>query len=148
MTIKEKLQQDMKTAMKAKDTARLSTIRMINSAIKNKEIDARGELSDTDVEAVIVSAVKQRRDSVEQFKAGNRQDLVDKEEAEIQVLMGYLPEQMGEDDIKKIVAEAIAEAGAQSAKDMGKVMKVLMPKVKGKADGGLVNRIVKESLGG
>jgi hypothetical protein len=148
MSIKAKLTEDMKTAMKAKDAVRLSTIRMVNSVIKNKEIDQRHELSDEDVVAVISSSLKQRKDSIEQFKAGGRQDLVDKEEAEVAILMSYLPQQLTENEIREIVKSAVAETSATSAKDMGKVMKVIMPKTKGKADGGLVNKVVKELLGG
>lgn len=147
MSIKEKLAEDMKTAMKAKDSARLSTIRMLNSVLKNREIDQRRELSDEEVVAAISTAVKQRRDSIEQFKAGGRQDLVEKEEAEVAILMAYLPQQLTEDEIRDIVKSAIAETSATSGKDMGKVMKVIMPKTKGKADGGLVNKVVKELLG-
>lgn len=148
MSTKARLAEDMKTAMKAKDTARLSTIRMINSAIKNKEIDQRRELTDEEVAAVISTAVKQRRDSIEQFKTGGRLDLVEKEEAEAAILLSYLPQQLTEDQIRDIVKSAIAETSAASAKDMGKVMKVIMPKTKGKADGALVNKVVKELLAG
>jgi len=148
MSTKAKLAEDMKTAMKAKDAARLSTIRMLNSSIKNKEIDQRRELTDEEVAAVISTAVKQRRDSIEQFKAGGRQDLVEQEEAEVAILLSYLPQQLTEDEIRDIVKSAIAETSASSAKDMGKVMKVIMPKTKGKADGALVNKVVKELLGG
>lgn len=148
MSIKAKLAEDMKTAMKAKDAARLSTIRMVNSVIKNREIDQRRELSDDEVVAVISSSLKQRRDSIEQFKAGGRQDLVDKEEAELAILISYLPQQLTEDEIRDIVKSAIAETSATSAKDMGKLMKAVMPKTKGKADGALVNKVVKELLGG
>lgn len=148
MSIKAKLTEDMKTAMKAKDAARLSTIRMLISAIKNKEIDQRRELSEEEAAAVISTAVKQRRDSIEQFKTGGRQDLVDKEEAEVAILLSYLPQQITEDEIREIVKSAIAETSATSGKEMGKVMKVIMPKTKGKADGALVNKVVKELLGG
>jgi len=148
MAIKEKLTEDMKSAMKAKEQLKLSTIRMINSAIKNKEIDLRHPLEDNEVEAVIATAIKQRRDSVEQYKAAGRMELVEQEEGEIAILLAYLPEQLTEEQIKKLVQDAVAESGAKDAKDMGKVMKVLMPKTKGKADGAVVNRIVKEVLGG
>jgi hypothetical protein len=148
MSTKEKLTEDMKTAMKAKDSARLSTIRMLISVIKNKEIDLRHELTDEEVSAVISTSVKQRRDSIEQFTTGGRQDLVEKEEAEVAVLLSYLPQQLSEEEIRDIVKSAIAETSATSGKDMGKVMKVIMPKTKGKADGALVNKVVKELLGG
>ncbi|MBI5814009.1 MAG: GatB/YqeY domain-containing protein [Nitrospinae bacterium] len=148
MSIKEKLTEDMKTAMKAKDALKLSTIRMVTSAIKNKEIDLRHPLTDGEVEAVIGTAIKQRRDSAEQYRAGGRNELAEKEEAEIVILMTYLPEQLSEEQVKNLVAEAIAETQASGANDMGKVMKALMPKTKGKADGAVVNRLVKEALGG
>lgn len=148
MSIKAKLSEDMKTAMKAKDSARLSTIRMLNSSIKNKEIDQRRDLAEDEVMAVISTAVKQRRDSIEQFKTAGRQDLVEKEEAETAILLSYLPQQLTEDEIRGIVKSAITETSATSGKDMGKVMKVIMPQTKGKADGGLVNKVVKELLGG
>ncbi len=138
----------MKSAMKEKAALRLSTIRMVISAIKNKEIEKGGELDDSGVEDVIVKAVKQRRDSAGQYRNGGRAELAEKEEAEIVILEAYLPEQMGEDQIRELAKAAVSEAKAVSMKELGKVMGLLMPKVKGKADGSAVNRIVKEILGG
>ncbi len=146
MPIKERLMEDMKDAMKKGEQIKLSAIRMVRAGIKNKEIELGKELSDEDVIAVINSAIKQRKDSYAQFLNAKRTDLADKEKKEIEILSVYLPEQLGEEDIKKIVREVISETGASAAKDMGKVMKALMPKLKGKADGSLINKIVKEML--
>ena len=149
MALKEQLTEDMKTAMKAKEEGklRLGVIRMVRSAVRQAEIDGKKELDDDGVAAVISKELKQRKDSLEEFKKGGRDDLVEKTNEEIQVLLSYLPEQLGEDEIRNLVKAAIEETGAASPKDMGKVMKVLMPKTKGKADGKLVNNIVKEMLG-
>ena len=138
----------MKEAMKAKEEGeqRLSVIRLVRGAVRQQEIDGKKELSDEDVLGVISKEVKQRRDSIEDFKKGGRDDLVAEAEAEIAILMGYLPQQLSEDEVRSLVQEAIAVSGATSPKDMGKVMKELMPKVKGRADGKLVNGIVKELL--
>ena len=148
MSLKDKLTADMKDAMKARDAGklRLSVIRLVRGAIRQQEIDGQKELSDEDVLGVISKEVKQRRDSIEDFKKGGRDDLVAEAEAEIAVLMEYLPQQLSEDEVRSLVQEAIAASGAASPKDMGKVMKELMPKVKGRADGKLVNGIVKELL--
>lgn len=148
MSLKEKLTADMKEAMKAREEGRqrLGVIRMVRGAIRQQEIDGQKELDDDAVLAVISKEVKQRRDSIEEFKKGGREDLVVQNEAEIAVLMAYLPQQMAEGEIRKLVQDAIAAAGASSPKEMGKVMKELMPKVKGRADGKLVNQIVRELL--
>ncbi|MBR1760133.1 MAG: GatB/YqeY domain-containing protein [Schwartzia sp.] len=148
MTLKDKLTADMKDAMKAKEAGkqRLSVIRLVRGAVRQQEIDGKKELSDEDVLAVISKEVKQRRDSIEDFQKGGRDDLVAEAEAEIAILMEYLPEQLSEDEVRSLVKEAVAKSGATSPKDMGKVMKELMPKVKGRADGKLVNGIVKEFL--
>ena len=138
MSIKDTLTNDMKEAMKAKEKDRLAVIRMVRGAIKQIEIDSKKELDDEEV--------KMRKDSVEEFKKGGREDLVAKTEAEIAVLMPYLPQQLSEDEIRSLVQAAVEQVGASSPKDMGKVMGVLMPKVKGRADGKLVNTIVKEAL--
>lgn len=148
MSIKEKLAEDMKVAMKAKEAEKLSTIRMVSSVIKNKEIEKRGELSDGDIESILSTEIKKRRESSEMYKKGGRDELAQKEDREVAILLGYLPEQLDEATITKFVEEAISQSGAESAKDMGSVMKILMPKVKGKADGSMVNRVVKEKLGG
>ena len=148
MSLKDKLTADMKDAMKAREAGklRLSVIRLVRGAIRQQEIDGQKELSDEDVLGVISKEVKQRRDSIEDFKKGGRDDLVAEAEAEIAVLMEYLPQQLSEDEVRSLVKEAIVASGATSPKDMGKVMKELMPKVKGRADGKLVNGIVKELL--
>jgi hypothetical protein len=148
VTLKEKLTADMKEAMKAKEAGkqRLSVIRLVRGAIRQLEIDGKKELVDEDVLGVISKEAKQRRDAIEEFKKGGRDDLVAAAEAEIAILMEYLPKQLSKDEIKGLVQEAIAASGATSPKDMGKVMKELMPKVKGRADGKLVNEVVKEAL--
>ena len=148
MSLKDKLTADMKDAMKAREAGklRLSVIRLVRGAIRQQEIDGQKELSDEDVLGVISKEVKQRRDSIEDFKKGGRDDLVAEAEAEIAVLMEYLPQQLSENEVRNLVKDAIVASGAASPKDMGKVMKELMPKVKGRADGKLVNGIVKELL--
>ncbi|MHB8173262.1 MAG: GatB/YqeY domain-containing protein [Nitrospirota bacterium] len=148
MTLKERLNADMKEALKAHDAARLSTIRMIISSYRNKEIDSRKDLDDEGILGVLSTAAKQRRESIEQYGKAGRQDLVDKESAELDVIQSYMPQQMGKEEIEALVNEAMAESGAKGPADMGKVMKVLMPKVKGRADGKLVNELVKKALGG
>lgn len=147
MPVKQQLDEALKAAMKAKDSVALDAIRAIKSAVKLSEIEAGKELADEDVHAVLQKAIKQRRDSIEQFKSGGRQDLVAVEEAQVAVLARFLPAQLGEAEIAALVDEAVAATGAAGPKDMGKVMGALMPKVKGKADGGLVNRLVKAKLG-
>ena len=146
MHLKERLMEDMKDSMKKGEQVRLSAIRMVRAGIKNKEIELGRELKDEDVVGVITSAIKQRKDSYTQFLNGNRMDLAEKEKKEIEVLSIYLPEQIGEDEIKKRLKEIISETGAATSKDIGKVMKILMPELKGKADGNLVNRIAREML--
>lgn len=145
-TIKERISEDMKAAMKSGEKDKLAAIRMLHAAIRKKEIDDRADLDDAGVTKIITGLAKQRQDSIEQFKAGGRQDLVDKESAELKLLQAYLPEQMSQDELVKIVESAIAESGAKTQKEMGAVMKVLMPKVAGKADGKLVNQLVRERL--
>lgn len=148
MSLKEQLNQDMKAAMKGKQTDRLSTIRQLRSAIKNKEIELRQEIDDTAILAVITTLVKQRRESAELYRSNDRPELADKEEAELAVLQQYLPAQLSEDELRTLVAQVIAEAEATSLKDIGKVMPVVMTKTRGSAEGRLVNQIVKELLGG
>ena len=147
MPVKQNLDAALKEAMKAKDTVALDSVRAIKSVVKLAEIEAGKELSEEDVHSVIQKAVKQRRDSITQFIAGGRQDLVANEEAQIKVLEKFLPAQLSEAEVAQLVDEAVAATGAAGAKDMGKVMGALMPKVKGKADGGMVNRLVKAKLG-
>jgi len=148
MSVKDRLTEDMKLAMKEREAGklRLSVIRMVRASIKNAEIDRQKDLSDDEVLDVLAKEVKLRRDAAEEFKKGNRQDLVDALGQEIVVLMQYLPQQLSEAEVRELVAEAVALTGATDAKEMGKVMAALMPKVKGRADGKLVNTLVKEML--
>lgn len=145
-SIKERISEDMKAAMKSGDKAKLSAVRMLHAAVRKKEIDDRIDLDDAGAVKIITTLVKQRQDSIEQFTAGNRQDLVDKETAELKLLQAYLPAQMSQDELVKIIDSAIQESDAKTQKDMGKLMKVLMPQVSGKADGKLVNQLVRERL--
>ncbi|OGP95236.1 MAG: aspartyl-tRNA amidotransferase [Deltaproteobacteria bacterium RBG_19FT_COMBO_56_10] len=147
MSLRQDIHKDIAVAMKAGEKERLSTVRMLMSAIKYKEVDAHRELTDEETIAVISTLVKQRQDSIEQFTKGNRLDLVEKETKELEVLRTYLPPQLSEAEVRDIIKKAVAETGATGQKDMGKLMKVIMPQVKGKADGKLVNDIVKEALG-
>jgi len=144
--IKAQLSDLMKSSMKSGDKDTLGFVRNLISAVRKKEIDDKVDLDDAGVQKIIGSALKQRQDSIEQYKAGNRPDLVAKEEAELEFLKKFMPAQMGEDEIRKIVDWAVTESKAQGPKEMGKVMGLLMPKVQGKADGKLVNQIVKERL--
>ena len=146
MSLKEQLANDMKEAMKAKEKERLAVIRMVRGAIKQQEIDNKVELDDEAVIAVISKEVKMRKDSIADFEKGGRADLVAQNEAEIAFLMPYLPQQLSEDEVRALVKEAVEKTGASSPKDMGKVMGALMPKVKGRADGKMVNTLVKEAL--
>lgn len=146
MNLKEQLNQDMKAAMKAKESERLSTIRQLRSAIKNKEIDLRQELDDTAILAVISTLVKQRRESADVYRTNNRPELAAREEAELAILQQYLPEQLTEEQVRNLVAEIIVETKAVGSRDMGKVMPPIMARTRGVADGKLVNRIVKELL--
>lgn len=148
MTLRDRLMEDMKQAMKDKEAGRLklSVIRMVRSAAKNVEIDRRKELDDNELLEVLAKEVKMRRDSLDEFRKADRPELLATLEQEIAVLMEYLPEQMSELEVRALVTQAVADAQAASAKDMGKVMALLMPKVKGRADGKLVNSIVKEML--
>ena len=145
-TIKERLKTDMIAAMKSGEKERLGAIRFIQAAVKKIEIDTRKDLDDAAVIQILSNLVKQRRDSIDQFQKGGRDDLVKKEEAELAVLQAYLPQQLSTQELEQIVVEAIAESGAKSARDMGLVMKVLMPKVAGKAEGGAVSAMVKSKL--
>ena len=138
----------MKTAMRAKDAARLSTVRLLLAAIKQREVDERIELDDAAVLGVIEKMIKQRRESIAQFEKGGRQDLADNEKAEVQVLSAYLPAQMGDADIQKEIDSVISATGAAGAKDMGKVMAALKAKLAGKADMGKVSALVKAKLSG
>ena len=162
--MKQKVQEDLKQALLSKDEARVSTLRMLLAVINNKEIEKRTKfskenpnakeaelqkqslLSNEEIQQIIAGEAKKHRESIEMFQKGNRQDLVGKETKELKILEAYLPEQMGEEEVRKLVKEAIASTGAKTPQEMGKVMSALMPKIKGKADGSLVSRIVKELL--
>lgn len=146
MKLIEQIQEDLKRSMKAKDGNRVSVLRFLMSSIRNREIEKRNPLDDDEVLAEITSSAKRRRESIEAFKEGGRADLVAKEEAELAVLQEYLPEQLSPDEIRGIVQEVIVAVGASTAGDIGKVMKELMPRLRGKADGKLVNEIVRETL--
>jgi uncharacterized protein len=146
MTLKETLSEDMKSAMRAKDSEKLATIRLINAAIKQREVDERIELGDDQVLSVIEKMIKQRKDSITQFEAGGRQDLADKEKSEITVLAAYMPAQMSETEVQAEVAAAVTQAGASGPQDMGKVMAVLKPKLAGRADMTAVSALVKAAL--
>ncbi|HUD04955.1 MAG TPA: GatB/YqeY domain-containing protein [Patescibacteria group bacterium] len=146
---KQKLQEELKQSMLSRNELRTSVLRMLLSAINYYEIQKGGagyQATEEDILTVTQNQAKQRRDSIEQFKTAGRQELVDKETKELEILSAYLPEQMGEEEITKLVKEAIAQTGATSMADMGKLMGALMPKVKGKADGNLVSSIVKKEL--
>lgn len=148
MDIQTQLKQDMMTAMKAKEMDKLNTIRSLRGAIKDKAIELKkDELTEEEIMGVLTKAAKQRRDSIASYKEGGRDDLVAEEEQELAIIEKYLPEQMGEEEVSKIVADVIEQTGASSMRDMGKVMGAIMPKVKGKADGNLVQTIVRRKLG-
>lgn len=147
MGLREQIDSDIKDAMKSGAKDKVSALRMLSAALKNKQIDKRSPLTDGEVVDTVRSLIKQRKDSIEQFGKGGRQDLVDKETAEVAILEVYLPQQMAREEIEKIVREVIDQTGAQGAKDMGKVMKALVPVLAGRADNKLVSDLVKSSLG-
>lgn len=146
MSLKDQLKDQQKLAMLARDKARLGAIRLLMAEIKQREVDTRIELNDEDILAVVTKMVKQRRDSISQFEAAGRQDLADKESAEIQVLQEFLPQQLTADEIAVLIEQAITESGAAVMADMGKVMAVLKPKIQGRADVGAVSAQVKTRL--
>jgi len=146
MSLKVRISDDMKSAMKAKDTERLAAIRLLMAAIKQKEVDERIELDDAAIVVVIDKMLKQRRDSISQYEAAQRQDLADKEKAEMAVLMAYMPQQLSETEIDELVAKAVADSGASSMQDMGKVMGLLRPQLAGRADMALVSARIKARL--
>ena len=148
MPLKSRITEDMKNAMRAKDSARLSAIRMLLAAIKQREVDERIELTDADVLAVIDKMVKQRRDSIAQFEAGKREDLAAIERAEIEVLAAYMPERLPDAEIDALIAQAIASTGAVGMAGMGKVMAALKPRIAGRADMGAVSARIKAKLAG
>lgn len=147
MGLREKIDTDTKEALKSGAKDKLSTLRMLNAALKNKQIDKRRSLTEEEVFETVRSLIKQRKDSIEQFAKGGRQDLVDKEAAEVAVLEVYLPQQLSREELEVMVRDAIAQTGAQGARDMGKVMKALIPMMGGRADGKLVSELVKNALG-
>ncbi len=148
MGLKEQIPKDLKNALRNKNALELSVLRMLQSALKNKEIDKnKEELTDNDVISVVGAEIKKRRDAAKEFEKVNRPDAADQEKAEIEILMKYMPKQMGDDEIRSLVKKALEETGAKGMKDIGKVMKVLMPQTKGKADGSVVNLIVRKELG-
>jgi hypothetical protein len=147
MGLREKIDADTKEALKAGAKDKVSTLRMLNAALKNKQIDKRRPLTEEEVIETVRSLIKQRKDSIEQFAKGGRQDLVDKETAEVPVLETYLPQQLAREELEAMVRDAISQTGAQGARDMGKVMKALIPMVGGRADGKLVSELVKNALG-
>lgn len=147
MGLREQIDADIKAALKSGAKDKVSALRMLSAALKNKQIDKKRALTDEEVVETVRSLIKQRKDSIEQFAKGGRQDLVDKETSEVVVLEVYLPKQLAREEVEKIVRDAIAQTGAQSAKDMGKVMKALVPMLAGRADNKLVSELVKNALG-
>jgi uncharacterized protein YqeY len=147
MSLKERITEDMKAAMRAKDSERLGTIRMITSAIKQREVDERITLDDNQVLAVIEKMIKTRKESIVQFQSGGREDLVAKETKEIDLLQSYMPAQLSEAELDAIIADAITQSGAASIKDMGKAMAIVKQKAQGRADMGMVSNKLKAKLG-
>jgi hypothetical protein len=146
MNLEERLVEEMKQAMKSNEKLKLSAIRMIRSALKNKEIELRKKLEDEEIIKVIQAMVRKGEESVEQFQTGGRMDLVEKEKSEIEIMKSFLPQPLSQEEILKIIDQSIQETQASSLKDLGKVMKSVMPKMGGKADGKLINQLVKERL--
>ncbi len=147
MGLRENIDADLKEALKAGAKDKLSTLRMLVAALKYKQIDKRRPLTEEEVMETVRSLIKQRKDSIEQFGKGGRQDLVDKETAEVVVLEAFLPAQLSREEVEAMVRDAISQTGAQGARDMGKVMKALVPMIAGRADGKLVSDLVKQGLG-
>lgn len=144
---KQRINDDVKAAMRSKDKDRLGVLRLIMAAFKQKEVDERIDLDDTMVLAIMDKMTKQIRDSIQQFEQAGRDDLVKKEKFELEIIQEYLPTQLNEDEIKQLIAESITESGAESVKDMGKVMSILKPRLQGRADMGQVSALVKQQLG-
>ncbi len=147
MSLYQDIETQLKDAMRAQDKDRLMALRNIKSVLKNKAIDAKRDLNDAEVVQALSTLAKQRKESIEAFQSGGRQDLVEKEAAELKVIEGFLPQQLSAEELEKTIREAIAETQAQGAKDMGKVMKSVQPKVMGRADGKVVSELVKKLLG-
>lgn len=148
MSLKDRITEDMKSAMKAKETARLGAIRLLLAAIKQREVDERIALDDAQIIAVIEKMLKQRKDSITQYEAAKRQDLADAEKFEVEVLTAYMPQAMSPDEVAAIVAKAVADSGAKAPADMGKVMALVKPQIAGRADMGEVSKLVKAKLAG
>lgn len=146
MPLKEKLMDDLKEAMKSKDKVKKNVVTMVRAAVKQKEVDNRVDLVDEDILDIIAKQIKQKKDSIFDFEKGNRQDLIDLTNEEIKILFEYLPPQLSDEELESIVKEAIETTNAQSKKDLGKVMALIMPKVKGKADGKHINEIVAKYI--
>lgn len=146
MGLLEEITQDMKKAMKSKEKDRMQVLRLLRSDLKKAKIDKRGDFTEEDAQQVINKAAKNRRESIESYKKGDRQDLVEEEQKELEVIEEYLPEQMSDDEIKELIDQVIEETGASGMQDMGKVMGTIMPKVRGKADGSKVQAIVRSKL--
>jgi uncharacterized protein YqeY len=147
MSLKETILQQQTDATKARNAVQINTLRMLRAAIKNREIEIRGKLEDQEVLRVIKTQIKQHRESIRQYKEGGRHDLVEKEEQELSILMSFMPEQLSEEDIAQAVAQVVEELGATNMGDMGRVMKTLMARLAGSADGKVVNEIVRKKLG-
>jgi uncharacterized protein len=148
MSLKDRITEDMKSALRARETARLSALRLLLAALKQREVDERKTLSDTEVVAVIEKMLKQRRDSIEQYEAARRQDLADAERFEVSVLQTYMPQPLTDAELQAAIGQALAESGAKGPQDMGKVMSVLKPVLAGRADMGKVSALVKAKLTG
>jgi len=148
MSIKDRLSAEMKDAMRARDSVKVSTIRMVLSSVKYKEIEKGGPLDDDGMVSVLATAAKQRKEAIEQYRKGGRDDLAEKESSELAVIESFMPQQMSPEEVEEVVKKAITDTGASAPKDMGRVMKELMPQLKGKADGKLINELVKKHLGG
>lgn len=146
MGLSDRIQQEMVLATKARDKERLSALRMIRSALQNRQIEKRGELTDQEVIGVLTSLVKKSKESIEQFQKGNRPDLVEKEEKELQVILSFMPQQMSQEELRAELKKIIEELGAKGSKDLGAVMKSAMERLKGRAEGRLVNQVAKELL--
>lgn len=146
MGLREQIPEDLKSALREKRSLDLSVLRMLQAAIKNREIDKKGELNDDDVVQVVSSEIKKRRDAIEEFKKVNREEAAETEQQEIDILMKYMPAQLSEEELVEKIGELITESGASGVKDLGVAMKTVMPALKGKADGKLINKIVREIL--
>jgi uncharacterized protein YqeY len=148
MALKERLDADLRTAMRERDEVKLSVVRLLKSAVKYREIELATTLDDAGITGVIATELRRRRESIEQYRAGNRQDLVDREEAEVRILQGWLPAQLTMEELRAKVEEAVQRVGAAGPRDMGAVMKALLPEVQGKAEGKTVSELVKARLSG